>query len=763
MTKRILVLVLAMALVVCAFAGCDNTGNDNSGTESSQVEQPKATYQDIDLNDVVEHKDFTSVYSKIGSKVTIDMVEENEDTGLAYATVDGVKYELGMDFLSGAMVYNTKVPAGSEKYTTEEDVFNEWWKLYIQRWNYLAPEVPLYSNQYFDLYNAKIEGLVTTPYWAPADAIVAATVKEGADNSVILGSATELSGAFRNSSWGKSSPGASDLDIQNLVSGYSTVMTDKSGNMIWNMSTLAEEPVKTLNDDGTLTYTIKVKEGLKFSDGSAINAKNFIAGMLANSTPVAVAAGGTGASGLYNDGYEAFKAYDGTNDGVLVETKNDAGEVVSSVTASKYFKGVKLLGDYSFSVTFKADYANYYYVMSYAGFSPDPMALYLGDNDIIVAADGSCGLSDGFYKTVEKDKAKVYVMKDVIINNLKWDSKLPYSGPYTVKNYDESALIATLELNPNYPGDDARGKASIKTITYIKTETETQMDKFLKGEVDIIAGITGAAETEAALKAVKENPDKYAETHYDRAGYGKLAFRCDLGPAAFTEVRQAVMFTINRPEFAQAFTGGYGTVVHGPYYTGYSAYQAVKDDINLNQYTYSKDSAIDVLVKGGWIYDENGNQFDAGVDAVRYKKLSGYELSKANLEYATVDKKYKTVKINGEYYMPLAINYYGTQPNDVTDLLITAWQNNATATKDIGAYIQYISCDFTSGLYAEYLQIEQYGWNGVAKCAAINFATGFTSTIYDYYYYWTIDPAFYADYSNNYIMDEADFFENYTK
>ena len=223
------------------------------------------------------------------------------------------------------------------------------------------------------------------------------------------------------------------------------------------------------------------------------------------------------------------------------------------------------------------------------------------------------------------------------------------------------------------------------------------------------------------------------------------------------------MYTINRPEFAQAFTGGYGTVVHGPYYTGYSAFQAVKDDINLNQYTYSKDSAIDVLVAGGWIYDENGNQFDAGVDAVRYKKLSGYELSAQNLQYATVDGKYKTVKINGEYYMPLAINYYGTQPNDVTDLLITAWQNNATATTEIGAYIQYISCDFTSGLYGEYLQIADYGWDGVAKNVAINFATGFTSTIYDYYYYWTIDPDFFADYSNDYLMDEADFYENYTK
>lgn len=746
MSKRILALVLAALLSAFAFAACGDTTSTES-TASGAESKPAIEKQPIDLADVVAHKDHTSVYEKIGSKVTIDMVEEDKATGLAYVTVDGVKYELGMDFLSGAMVYNSP----------DEASFNQWWKLYIQRWNYLVPEVPLYSNQYFDLYNAKIQGLITTPYWSPADAIIAATVKEGAENSVILGSATELSGAFRNSSWGKSSPGSSDLDIENLTSGHATVMTNKDGAMIWNMQALAAEPVKTLNEDGTLTYTIKVKEDLKFSDGSAITAKNYIAALLANSTPVAVEAGGTGASGNLNAGFDAFKAYDGTNDGAEV------GEGDDKVKASKYFEGIKLLGDYEFSVTFTADYANYYFVMSYASYSPVPMALYLGENDIIVdEATKACGLSDGFYAKAEKDGKQVYTMAEVIVNNLKWDSKLPYSGPYVVKNYDSSSLIATLELNPNYVGDDARGKASIQTITYIKVETETQMDKFLKGEVDIIAGITGATETEAALKSVKENPDKYAETHYDRAGYGKLAFRCDLGPAAFAEVRQAVMYTINRPEFAQTFTGGYGSVVHGPYYTGYSAFQAVKDEIILNQYTYSKDNAIKVLVAGGWIYDENGEQFDAGTDAVRYKKLSGYELSKANLEYKTVDGKYSTIKINGEYYMPLALNYYGTQPNEVTDLLITAWQNDKNATTEIGAYIQYISCDFTSGLYAEYCQSEGDGWDGVAKNTCINFATGFTSTIYDFYWNWTIDPDMYI-YSNNYLMDEADFFENYTK
>ena len=181
----------------------------------------------------------------------------------------------------------------------------------------------------------------------------------------------------------------------------------------------------------------------------------------------------------------------------------------------------------------------------------------------------------------------------------------------------------------------------------------------------------------------------------------------------------------------------------------------------MNQYAYSADSAIAVLEEGGWTYNAKGQEFNAETDDIRYKKLSGYELSKVNLNYATTDGKYKTVKIDGEYYMPLAINWYGTQPNEVTDQLITAWQTNANATSAIGMYITYTSCDFTTGLYGEYLQIADYGWDGVAKCAAINFATGFTSSIYDFSFNWTINQDYYADYSNNYIMDEADFAENY--
>jgi len=739
--KRIISLILAMMLVLgLAACGSNNAPAATEAPVAAATEPAGPVYEEIDLADAVEHADYTSVYNMIGSKVTIDMVTEDPDTGLATVEFEGKTYDLGMDFLSMAMVYNC-TPAG--EYETAEDVYNQWWKLYIQRWNWLAPEVPLYSNQYFDLYNAKIENFVTSPYWSPShQAIIGANVKEGEANSVILGSSTELSGAFRNSAWGKSSPGSSDQDIELLTSGHATAYSNFDGAYQWNYTVLAEEPVAVKNEDGTLTYTIKINEGLVFSDGSAINAKNYVASTLANSTAVAVAAGGTGNSGMTLVGYDAFKAFEGEGDKV-------------------YFEGIKLIDDYTFSFTFTDEYADYYYASTYAAVSPTPLALYLGENEIVVNENGSCGLSDGFYAKVEKDGTEVYAMADVINANLKWDSALPYSGPYTVSNWDASALVATLTLNPNYVGDDIRGKASIETITYVKMVEETQMDQFKSGQIDVLGGITGGEETKAALAAVEAEPEKYAETHYDRAGYGKLAFRCDLGPTAMTEVRQAIMYTINRPEFAQTFTGGYGTVVHGPYYEGMSAFKANADSINLNPYSYSADEAVAVLEEGGWIYNDKGEEFVAGTDAIRYKKLSGYELSKANLQYASIDNAYKTLKINGEYYMPLAINWYGTQPNTVTDQLITAWQTNPNATSALGMYITYTSCDFTTGLYGEYLQIEAYGWDGIAKCAAINFATGFNSAIYDMSWYWTIDQSMYADYSNNYLMDEADFWENY--
>lgn len=690
----------------------------------------------IDLGDVVQHTDYTSVYSRIGANITVDMLMEDPETGLATFEYQGVTYEAGMDFLSMAMVYNCQPCDG---YATAEACYNQWWKLYIQRWNYMMPQLPLYSNQYYDFYNAKLENFETNPYWsASRQAILGASVKTGEENSVILGGSTPLTGAFRNASWSLPVPDSADQDVQMLTTGYYTAWSDKIGTYQWDYSALAEEPTATKNPDGTLTYTIKLRDDMVFSDGSCINAYNYVTGTLANSTEVSVAADSTGAAGAMLVGFDEFKAYTGEGDMV-------------------YFEGIQVLDDYTFALTFKPEYANYYYAYTYAALAPDPLALYLGDAAIILDAEGHCGLNARFY---EKNSDGSYIQASTIRENMAWNSDLPYSGPYYVEDYNEETGTATLKRNPNYPGDN-RGAASIETITYCCFDYEYLFDAFQYGQIDILSNLSGAEEIDAARQIMEENPGKFAESHYPRAGYGKLAFRCDLGPTSDRAVRQAIAYTIDCEQFMKDFCGDYGDVVYGPYYEGMGAYLANVGSIKLNHYDYSVENAVKALEDGGWVYNSEGKAFVAGTDTVRYKKLSGYALSPQNLQYATVDGSYCTKKIGNDYYMPLAINYYGTQPNYVTDLLLKLWQTDPNATTAIGMYIDHIECDFMTGLYGEYHQMSDNGWDGVAKCSTVNFATGFNSVIYDYAYYWTIDPSIYAGYSDSYLMDEADFWENY--
>ncbi|MBQ2702214.1 MAG: hypothetical protein IJF64_04405 [Clostridia bacterium] len=688
----------------------------------------KKKSNDAVFDDVVLREDRRSVYGQIGERITIDMVTEDED-GLAYVTLDGTTYPLGMDFLSMAMVYNVR-PAG--EFQTPTDVYNEWWRLYIQRWNYLAPEVPLYSNQYYDVYNAKIDKLQTNPYWDVADAIVNAKVVSG-DNSVILGSHTELSGLFRNAGFGKSAPAASDLDIQTLTSGYSTVVTDMGGRYTWADEKIVPTHEERENEDGTKTFTIKIASDLVFSDGSPIKAENYLVSLLVGSSKVMAEAGGGESAGLTLYGYEAFNGY--TGEGTPAP-----------------FSGVRLIDDYTFSVTVKKEYADYYYALRYGEFTPVPTALYLGNYRIKDDGQGAY-IQKEFYEREEKNGILAYKMAAQITANVQEvrSTVFPYSGPYYVENYDPSSRVATLRRNANYKGD-VRGVPSIDKISYVKIIGETQLDQLKKGRVDVLAAVTGGEETKAAL-AIVDNVH-FKETHYDRAGYGKLAFRCDFGPTQFKEVRRAVMHTIDREEFAQTFTGGYGSVVHGPYYVGSDAYLAVKDTIKLDRYEYSVEKAKEQLEKGGWIYNSKGGAYDGR--GVRYKKLSGYEKTYNNLTFASTDNKYKTVKTDGEYYMPLVVNWMGTQPNAVTDQLITAWQNNPNATEKLGMYITYASGDMTSALYGEYCQMPAYGFTK-AKYGAVNFATGFTGAIYDQSFAFTIDPDMYDNYSTNYLLDEADF------
>lgn len=677
--------------------------------------------------------DYTSLYSQFGKETTIADVTEDEETGLCYIEKDGVEYELGLDFLSMAMVYNTQVVDG---WDTEDDVYATWWRYYMQRWNYLMPEIPLYANEYYDLYNAQIKGTdehPTNPYWSPAAALIDWT-SEKEDNSIIMGNTTDLSGKFRYAAFGATNPGAADLDVQNLSTGLETVATTKEGGFEWN-PTVVKSHEETMNEDGTRTYTVTIYDDLKLSDGTPVTVKNYVVFPMVFSSPVGVAAAGKDhQSGMTLEGFKTFNTYDGTEG-----------------SGTKELAGLRMIDDYTYSITVSADYANYFYAISYAGLSAYDVSLWIGDADVKDDGNGVY-FTDDFYAK-EGDK---YVMADHIVTaSQNTDTTYPYSGPYVVKSYDSADKSAVLELNPNFKGNYEGVKPTIAKVVYKKIVSSTQLEDLKAGTLDVIAGITGGDETNEALALADGSDGKYVYTHYSRAGYGKLGFRADYGPAQFTEVRQAIAYCMDRAKFAKDFTGGYGGVVDGPYYSGSWMYKAAVDQgMILNAYATSVDSAIEVLTEGGWVYDAEGNDY---VEGVRYKKIPGAVATENDINYKSKDGAYVTTKVGDDYYMPLVLNWYGTSDNPFTDQLMTGFASNDNVIA-AGFNVQYTIGDF-SPMLDELYQAAVYGYySGSPMYSVFNFATGFTSAAYDYSYQMTIDPAMYDDYSAYYIKDQADIF-----
>ena len=675
--------------------------------------------------------DYTSLYSQFGKETTIADVTEDEETGLCYIEKDGEEYELGLDFLSMAMVYNTQVVDG---WDTEDDVYATWWRYYMQRWNYLMPEIPLYANEYYDLYNAQIKGTdehPTNPYWSPAAALIDWT-SEKEDNSIIIGNTTDLSGKFRYANFGGSNPGAADLDVQNLSTGLETVATTKEGGYEWN-PTVVKSHEETMNEDGTRTYTVTIYDDLKLSDGTPVTVKNYVVFPMVFSSPVGVAAAGKDhQAGMTLEGFKTFNTYDGTEG-----------------SGTKELAGLRMIDDYTYSITVSEDYANYFYAISYAGLSAYDTALWIGDADIKDDGNGVYFTDDFYAKKDDK-----YVMADhIVASSLNTDTTYPYSGPYVVKSYDSADKSAVLELNPNFKGNYEGVKPTIAKVVYKKIVSSTQLEDLKAGTLDVIAGITGGDETNEALALADGSEGKYVYTHYSRAGYGKLGFRADYGPAQFTEVRQAVAYCMDRAKFAKDFTGGYGGVVDGPYYAGSWMYKAAVDQgMILNAYATSVDSAIEVLTEGGWVYDAEGNEYTEGV---RYKKIPGDIATENDINYKSKDGAYVTTKVGDDYYMPLVLNWYGTSDNPFTDQLMTGFASNDNVIA-AGFNVQYTIGDFAPML-DELYQAAVYGYySGSPLYSVFNFATGFTSAAYDYSYQMTIDPAMYDDYSAYYIKDQAD-------
>ena len=531
-----------------------------------------------------------------------------------------------------------------------------------------------------------------------------ATPVETRENKVIYGSSTEISGDLGNAWWTNN---ATDKMIRDLINDYDTVIFDQFGQMVMN-ATPAASIDQTANDDGSITFTVKINEGLTYNNGEPITAADYAAYALVYYAPATKEAGAT----VSADSVVGAKAY-------------QAGE-------TKELAGVRLLDPYTYSISITPDYANYYYALSYASLAPLYLPLYGGEG-LTVKDDGNGAYLDGGELTADGVNASRYVYEGRVV-----------AGPYMIKSLDTGALTATLEINPNYNGNFEGVKPSIQTIVIVKAEDDTMMDAFKTGEINFLSQLSEGDKINAALDMV--DTGDYSYCHYTRNGYGKLMFQCDFGPTQFAAVRQAIAYLLDREEFCTTFTGGYGSVVNGPYSTAQWMYQESEEVFNekLNNYAYDPAKAVEVLEADGWTLNADGTEYSG--TGVRYKEVTAEEAGDFALN-VTLD--------DGRILMPLHIMWASSEGNSVSDLLATML-TNGKQTADAGMVIEQNVMTFSELLNWMYRDTSVGDQYGVRTYGMYNLATGFAD-VYDYAFNFASDPEseyVKMGYNQNYIFDK---------
>ena len=450
---------------------------------------------------------------------------------------------------------------------------------------------------------------------------------------LVIGSITQVINEFYDVSFSSSETNYNMYDL--IHGGYDTVVFSKEGEFQYNDTVVASHE-ETENEDGTKTYTVTINDGLVWSDGTPITAKDYVfAVLLENSDEMA------GVDGYPCNGGYSYVGYDEWLDG-----------------SADAFAGVHLVDDMTYSLTVKAEELPYHYDITYALVRPRPLHVIAPECDVEDTENGATITGDFTTELLQET-----------INNVetgyRYNPKVT-CGPYLFDNFDEASQQATLKANPEFVGDYRGVKPSIETLVIKTVSSDTMMNELESGSVDLLYSCSGGDTINAGLDLVEEG--KAADTTYMRNGYGQLQFDCSVFPTDSQNVRQAIAYCLDRNEFARQYTGGYGSVVHSFYGLAQWEYQDSVEWINenLNTYEMNVEEAKKLLEEDGWNLNADGTPYSG--TGTRYKDVDG-ELK------------------------PLVITWCNSEGNPVSELLATMLPETMA---EAGMELQATTTDFAT-------------------------------------------------------------------
>lgn len=536
--------------------------------------------------------------------------------------------------------------------------------------------------------------------------------KKKADGQVVIGTSTEASGDWAYSAFVRN-PNATDNAVVKLTDDMSTIESDQHGDYVIN-KTVVKSYERIEEENGNVTFKFVINDGLKFNNGEAVTAQNFVAWTMFLVSPAGKEMGVVSATYNMLPGGLAYR--------------NGETNVLSAV---------RLYDEKTFSITIaktgedgETSYLPFYYDLTYAGMQAVNLTYWFGEGWSVkddgegvyfVNADGKEFTAETVGETVEAGRFAT--------------GNRVTAGPYNLVSFDQSSREIVLEVNENYNGNFEGQKPGIQKLVIVKTSDDTVMDMISTGQIQIYSQIADGAQVNDVLDLIEAGTIDSSPSQYDRAGYGYFGFACDLGPAQFTEFRQAVAYLLNRVEFAQTFCQGWGSVVHGPYCTAFTMTAKTDIDKKVNHYDYNPEKAVELLKQAGFVYNADGSDYVDGSGEVRYAKVTE--------EQAKYYESFNKVLADGTILMPATLNWASSEGNSVSALLTTMLASS-DATKAAGVSIVKTEMTFPSLLSYMYRQ-EMNGAVGdfsVPTYNMFNLATGYNGGVYDESYNWTTDPEY---------------------
>lgn len=536
--------------------------------------------------------------------------------------------------------------------------------------------------------------------------------KKKADGQVVIGTSTEASGDWAYSAFVRN-PNATDKAVMTLTDDMTTIESNQHGDYVIN-KTVVKSYERIEEENGNVTFKFVINDGLKFNNGEAVTAQNFVAWTMFVTSPAGKEMGVVSATYNMLPGGLAYR--------------NGETNVLSAV---------RLYDEKSFSITIaktgedgETSYLPYYYDLTYAQMQAVNLTYWFGEG-WSVKDDG-----EGVYfvNADGKEFTAETVGETVTAGRFATGNRVT-AGPYNLVSFDESSREIVLEVNENYNGNFEGQKPGIKKLVIVKTSDDTVMDMITTGQIQIYSGIADGAQVNAVLDLIEAGTIDSSPSQYDRAGYGYFGFACDLGPAQFTEFRQAIAYLLNRVEFAQTFCQGWGSVVHGPYCTAFTMTAKTDIDKKVNHYDYNPEKAVELLKQAGFVYNADGSDYVDGSGEVRYAKVTE--------EQAKYYESFNKVLADGTIMMPATLNWASSEGNSVSALLTTMLASS-DATKAAGVSIVKTEMTFPNLLGNMYRQ-DIYGVGSdfsVPTYNMFNLATGYNGGVYDESYNWTTDPEY---------------------